>query len=272
MSRLRINMVKSRLKKAVAAYRGGDKSAARVILALLISTDTVSKALRKSLTHTALACLHCEVYDNAPEGKPPYNELYTRREDAITQFADLAVNHFHKEKRKRAPVAVDGLVSCDECQGTGCTPQGIRDCEPCGGKGFRPVRAMEASPPRSFPVTDPELDAPDGAVVGGFERSGDRWNPIREKRKWPNEVAVPVTGEVAPTAADVAAAASTPSSTPSTTAPKTSAVKNTRARTAAAKAKPAAPTADSFNLYPPTEKPCDAEGIMYHDRTFEPEE
>jgi site-specific recombinase XerD len=28
---------------------------------------------------------------------------------------------------------------------------------------------------RSFPVTDPELDAPDGAVVDGYERHRDRW-------------------------------------------------------------------------------------------------
>ena len=28
---------------------------------------------------------------------------------------------------------------------------------------------------RSFPVTDPDLDAPDGAVVDGYERVGDRW-------------------------------------------------------------------------------------------------
>lgn len=31
-----------------------------------------------------------------------------------------------------------------------------------------------------FPVTDPEFDAPDGAVVDGFVRSGDRW--VRVKR------------------------------------------------------------------------------------------
>lgn len=33
---------------------------------------------------------------------------------------------------------------------------------------------------KSFPVTDPELDAPDGAVVDGFERVGDRWHPTRD--------------------------------------------------------------------------------------------
>ena len=27
----------------------------------------------------------------------------------------------------------------------------------------------------SFPVTDPELDAPDGATLDGYERVGDRW-------------------------------------------------------------------------------------------------
>jgi integrase len=32
-----------------------------------------------------------------------------------------------------------------------------------------------ASQPPAFPVTDPELDAPDGAVVDGYERVGDQW-------------------------------------------------------------------------------------------------
>ena len=32
---------------------------------------------------------------------------------------------------------------------------------------------------RSFPVTDPDLDAPDGAVVDGYERVGDRWTRKR---------------------------------------------------------------------------------------------
>lgn len=32
-----------------------------------------------------------------------------------------------------------------------------------------------ASDPRFLPVTDPELDAPDGAVVDGMERVGDQW-------------------------------------------------------------------------------------------------
>lgn len=31
---------------------------------------------------------------------------------------------------------------------------------------------------RAFPVTDPELDAPDGAIVDGYERSGDRWEAL----------------------------------------------------------------------------------------------
>lgn len=30
---------------------------------------------------------------------------------------------------------------------------------------------------RAFPVTDPDLDAPDGAVVDGYERVGDTWHP-----------------------------------------------------------------------------------------------
>jgi hypothetical protein len=35
--------------------------------------------------------------------------------------------------------------------------------------------------PQSFPVTDPEIDAPDGAVVDGYERSGDRWKLVDNK-------------------------------------------------------------------------------------------
>lgn len=34
---------------------------------------------------------------------------------------------------------------------------------------------VSGPPPRSFPVTDDALDAPDGAVVDGYERRGDRW-------------------------------------------------------------------------------------------------
>jgi len=30
-----------------------------------------------------------------------------------------------------------------------------------------------------FPVTDDLLDAPDGAVVDGFERVGDWWHPVK---------------------------------------------------------------------------------------------
>lgn len=32
-----------------------------------------------------------------------------------------------------------------------------------------------AQAPSSFPVTDPKIDAPDGAVVDGYERQGNRW-------------------------------------------------------------------------------------------------
>jgi hypothetical protein len=34
---------------------------------------------------------------------------------------------------------------------------------------------------RSIPVTDPDLDAPDGAIVEGYVRSGDVWLPVEEK-------------------------------------------------------------------------------------------
>lgn len=38
-----------------------------------------------------------------------------------------------------------------------------------------PKRRKRQSLPRVLPVTDPDLDAPDGAVVDGYERVGDRW-------------------------------------------------------------------------------------------------
>lgn len=43
-----------------------------------------------------------------------------------------------------------------------------------------------------FPVTDPNEDAPDGAVVDGHERHGDSWEPLPKGTKvsldvtWPN--------------------------------------------------------------------------------------
>lgn len=37
--------------------------------------------------------------------------------------------------------------------------------------------------PKSFPVTNPESDAPDGSFVDGYERVGDRW----ESREWKAE-------------------------------------------------------------------------------------
>lgn len=41
--------------------------------------------------------------------------------------------------------------------------------------------------PRSFPVTDDELDAPDGAVVDGYERVGNRWVWVEGKTQNPAE-------------------------------------------------------------------------------------
>lgn len=32
--------------------------------------------------------------------------------------------------------------------------------------------------PKGFEVTDPEADAPDGAIVDGYHRVGDRWEPF----------------------------------------------------------------------------------------------
>ena len=33
---------------------------------------------------------------------------------------------------------------------------------------------------QSFRVTDPELDAPDGAIVDGYQRHADSWEPMPE--------------------------------------------------------------------------------------------
>jgi len=34
---------------------------------------------------------------------------------------------------------------------------------------------IDPDAPPAFPVTDPNLDAPDGAIVDGYERVGDTW-------------------------------------------------------------------------------------------------
>lgn len=47
---------------------------------------------------------------------------------------------------------------------------------PNGGTDDRPPKA--GGKPRSFPVTDGAIDAPDGAVVDGYERCGDRWERL----------------------------------------------------------------------------------------------
>lgn len=56
-----------------------------------------------------------------------------------------------------------------------------RECDYCGRMIGIHVRAqhMRAKHYRR-PVTHPDLDAPDGAVVDGFERQGDMWIPIKK--------------------------------------------------------------------------------------------
>jgi hypothetical protein len=41
------------------------------------------------------------------------------------------------------------------------------------------LRELGLPIPKDFDVTDPDLDAPDGAFVDGYTRSGDRWIPFR---------------------------------------------------------------------------------------------
>lgn len=45
----------------------------------------------------------------------------------------------------------------------------------------RAEQGKDPVPPRQgFDVTDPDLDAPDGATVDGLERHGMRWEPAKE--------------------------------------------------------------------------------------------
>ncbi len=53
------------------------------------------------------------------------------------------------------------------------THQGLEDAD------VAKARLILGDPKKAFPVTDPDLDAPDGAVVDGFERVGDRWEPVK---------------------------------------------------------------------------------------------
>ncbi len=41
------------------------------------------------------------------------------------------------------------------------------------------LEALELPVPKGFDVAFPDLDAPDGAVVDGYHRVGDRWEPFR---------------------------------------------------------------------------------------------
>jgi hypothetical protein len=40
------------------------------------------------------------------------------------------------------------------------------------------LEALGLPLPQGFDVTDPEMDAPDGAIVDGYHRVGDRWKPF----------------------------------------------------------------------------------------------
>lgn len=46
-----------------------------------------------------------------------------------------------------------------------------------------PARLTTAMLKREFPVTDDSLDAPDGSIVDGYERRGERWVPHGCSRK-----------------------------------------------------------------------------------------
>lgn len=56
-----------------------------------------------------------------------------------------------------------------------------RRCDYCGRMIGINVRAQHYRAKHyPKPVTDPEIDAPDGAVVDGYRRVGDQWLPTRE--------------------------------------------------------------------------------------------
>lgn len=52
---------------------------------------------------------------------------------------------------------------------------GEPECAACAEWVYCGTVSVEHTCPRSFPVTDPDLDAPDGAVVDGHVRILDRW-------------------------------------------------------------------------------------------------
>lgn len=53
---------------------------------------------------------------------------------------------------------------------------GCWGCKPCHGD----VLVRRANQPLSFPVTDDIEDAPDGAIVDGYERIGGMWYKIKD--------------------------------------------------------------------------------------------
>jgi hypothetical protein len=60
--------------------------------------------------------------------------------------------------------------------------QGLVRREPRGGRSiwFANDAPSKAEERRPFPVTDDEIDAPDGAVVNGYQRVGATWRPLGE--------------------------------------------------------------------------------------------
>ena len=58
-----------------------------------------------------------------------------------------------------------------------------RQCVYCGEWfGINVIAQHERAKHRRKPVTDPHLDAPDGAIVDGYERVGDQWEPVKVKK------------------------------------------------------------------------------------------
>lgn len=71
-------------------------------------------------------------------------------------------------KKVRCALCEPGKDRCDTCP---------VECGVCDDE----VHCSEHCPD-SFPVTHDHLDAPDGAIVDGYERCGDIWKRLKEER------------------------------------------------------------------------------------------
>jgi hypothetical protein len=77
-------------------------------------------------------------------------------------------------------ITCDGDFYCYGCQKFTCEDHNTVASPPMGPHGVEDHwTEKDEHDERWFPVTDPDIDAPDGAVVDGYERHGDRWVKVR---------------------------------------------------------------------------------------------